>query len=238
MDAITKGRVALTVVQAGGSTHQLAIRTLRRVHEAFPQHPLIAWCDLRTMVTHELLEVARSGVQEIVRDGFDELRHTFSVIMASASQRAVGAQISHQLSDIVPSRVQPLLEYALEHASDFLDREAFAAVFGVTGRTVQTRLSSCGLPPTRAFLTWCRLLVASALLDQPGHTLDTVAEQIGFSEGHHLGNTFKRYAGQSVNGLRDGGALASTAAAFRSCVADRTRVHRRPDSLPAPSVSD
>ena len=190
------------------------------------------------MGTHELLEVARSGVQEIVRDGFDELRHTFSVIMASASQRAVGAQISRQLADVVPHRVRPLLEYALEHASDFLDREAFAAVFGVTGRTVQSRLRACGLPPTRAFLTWCRLLVASALLDQPGHTLDTVAEQIGFSEGHHLGNTLKRYTGEGVNRLREGGALAVTSQSFRACIAAKTRVRPLPSSLPTPSVSD
>ena len=214
LDALTKGGIALTVVEAGGSTHELAVRSLRRVHDAFPQHPLVAWCNFNTIQSSQLLDVARSGVQDIVRHELDELKFSFARIFASATQRAVGTQIGHMLREVVPTRVRPILDYALEHADERLDRESVAAVFGVSPRTLHDRLTAEGLPSAHAFFMWCRLLVASALLNQPGHTLDSVAGQLGFTDGHNLGNRLRRYTGHGINALREGGSLEATVAAF------------------------
>ena len=237
LDALSKGGIALTVVEAGGSTHDLAVRALRRVHDAFPQHPLVAWCNFSTIQSNELLDVARSGVQDIVRHELDELRYSFARIFASATQRAVGAQVSQLLQGVVPRRMLPILEYALEHADERLDRKSVAAVFGVSRRTLDYRLIDAGLPATHAFLMWCRLLVASALLNQPGHTLDSVAGQLGFTDGHNLGNILRRYAGQGIIGLRQSGALEATVAAFCEAAA-ATRANLRQDSLPVPSSAE
>ena len=237
LGALARGGLALTVVEAGGPTHELAVRTLRRVHEDFPQHPLIAWCDLRRITSQELLDVARAGVQDIVRRDFDELKHAFARTIATATQRAVSVQISLALADLVPRSLQPVLEYALEHADQHLDRDAVAAVFGVSRRTLHDRLVACGLPPTREFLTWCRVLVASALMDQPGHTLDSVAGLLDFSDGNHLGQVLRRYAGAGIAGinrLRDGGALEATLVAFRASVESAGRGAIDLDALPIP----
>lgn len=238
LGALARGGIALTVVEAGGSTHALAIRALRRVHEAFPEQPLVAWCDFRTMHSQQLLEVARAGAQEIVRHEVDELRFVFARIMASATQRAVSARIAMALHDDIPSSLRPLLGYALEHADEHLDRDEVAAVFGVSRRTLHGRLVSAGLPPTRAFLTWCRLFVACALLDQSGHTLDSVAGQLGLSDGHTLGNAVRRYAGEGINRLRDGGALDAMLNAFRATVALGDQSAEALHSLPEPSSAD
>lgn len=238
LDALSRGKIALTVVEAGGSTHELAIQVLRRLHDAFPEHPVVAWCDLRTIKSQELLDVARAGVQDIIRHDFDELRHVFSRIMATATQRAVGVRIAELVRDDVPPSLRPLLEYALEHADEHLDREAVAAVFGMSRRTLHARLVDSGLPSTRTFLMWCRLLVASALLDQPGHTLDSVAGQLDFTDGHNLGNILRRYAGFGITRLRDTGALESTVAAFRTSVAHGVLADTASDSLPEPSSAD
>jgi AraC-like DNA-binding protein len=236
----TRGGIALTVVEAGGSTHELAVRTLRRVHEDFPQHPLIAWCDLNRIKSHELLDVARSGVQDIVRRDLDELRHAFTRILASASQRAVSKQIAAALGNTVPRSLIPVLEYALERANQRLERNAVAAVFGVSRRTLHDRLISNQLPPTREFLTWCRLMVAAALLDQPGHTLDSVAGQLDFGDGGVLGNLLRRYGGAGIRQLRDGGALDAMIAAFRTAVESGASVEMQSDadSLPVPSSAN
>jgi AraC-like DNA-binding protein len=214
LEALTKGGIALTVVEAGGSTHDLAVRALRRVHDAFPQHPLVAWCNFNTIQSSQLLDVARSGVQDIVRHQLDELKFSFARIFANATQRAVGTEVSEMLRDVVPTRLQPILEYALEHADEHLDRDTVAAVFGVSPRTLHDRLTSAGLPSTHRFLMWCRLLIASALLNQPGHTLDSVAGQLGFTDGHNLGNRLRRYTGHGITALREGGSLEATVSAF------------------------
>ena len=240
LPALTRGGIALTVVEAGGSTHELAVRTLRRVHDDFPQHPLIAWCDLNRMRSHELLEVARSGVQDIVRRDLDELRHAFTRILASATQRAISGQIAAALQDLVPRSLMPVLEYALERANQRLERNAVAAVFGVSRRTLHDRLINHGLPPTREFLTWCRVLVASALLDQRGHTLDSVAGQLDFSDGGVLGHVLRRYTGAGINKLRDGGVLDASLAAFRASIESGATVdlEAEADSLPAASSAN
>ncbi len=238
LDALSRGRVAVTIVEAGGSTHDLAMRSLRRVHEAFPEQPLIAWCDLKRITSLELLDVARAGVQDIIRDEFDELRHVIAGILATATQRAASVRIARSLRSEIPRSLRPVFEYALEHAHRHLDRDAVAAGFGVSRRTLHTRLVDAGLPPTRTFLTWCRLLVASALLDQPGHTLDSVAGRMAFSDGGILGNVLRRYTGQGLNRLREGSVLDGTVAAFRqNNQARRERISAVP-SLPGPSSAD
>jgi AraC-like DNA-binding protein len=218
--AIARGGIALTVVEAGGPKHPIAARVMRRVHEAFPQHPLVAWCDVRTIRTSELLDVARAGVQDIVRHDYDELKYTFARIFASATQRAAGVAIVGRLRDVIPDALVPVFEFAIEHADEHLELEALAAVFGVSRRTLHVRLKKSGLPPTRAFLTWSRLLVASALLDQPGHTLGSVSGQLGFADDHHLGTTLRRYTGAGVAAMRNHGVLDAALIAFRATVGD------------------
>ena len=214
--ALNEGRVMLTVVEAGGDSHALALRILRRTSEAYPTHPLVAWCDFRRLSSTQLLEIARAGVQEIVRQDSDEGRLAFARIMAAATQRGSVPLIVGALKGFIPLRFIPLFEFALEHANEHLDRDEVAAVFGVARRTLQDRLMAAELPPPRRLLMWSRLLVAAALLDQPGHILDSVAAQLGFTDGTNLGNIFRRYAGRGANELRANGALDSMIFAFRT----------------------
>lgn len=239
---IARGNVAMTIVEGGGNTQALAVRTIRRIRETFPVHPVIAWCDLRVMPSLDLLDIARAGPQELVRHGLDEVRAVFTRIMASAMRRAAGAQISEMVQNDLPRTLRPVFEYAVEHASEHLDRDEFAAAFGISRRTLHNRLVSTGLPPTRTFLTWCRLLVATAMLDQPGHTLDSVAGQLGFYDGHNLGVALKRYSGSSITQLRKGGVLNAAVDAFLKKLADGkdqiNSINDLVNSLPEPSPAD
>ena len=233
--AVSSGRVALTVVEAGGGSNAAALLALRRLREGFPKHPVIAWCDVRTIGSQELLEIARAGVQDLVRHDFDELRHVFARILASATQRAISDRILEELSDVVPQRLHPLLAYVLEHSDEHLDRDGVAAVFGLSRRTLQNRLTEAQLPTIRPFLTWCRLLVAAALLDEPGHTLDSVAAWLDFHDGANLGVTLRRYTGTNITRLRARGACKEALRAFRDVV-DRSPYEDA--SLPQSSLAD
>lgn len=236
---LSRGDIALTVVEAGGTHQELALRVLHRVHDAFPDHPMVAWCNFRTIHPQELLAIARAGVQDIVRHDLDELRFVFARIMASATQRVVGVQIARRLHDLVPVRLQGVLLYALEHADERIGRDAFAAVFGISRRTLHSRLADANLPVTREFLTWARIFVACALLEQPGHTLESVAGQLNFTDGHVLRTTLRRYTGAGLNRLRDGGVLESALVAFRRTVKTSTPSGTGGgSSLPAPSSAD
>lgn len=233
--AVSTGRVALTVIEANGGSNTIALVALRRLRESFPKHPVVAWCDIRAIAPHDLLAIARAGVQDLIRQDFDELRHVFARVVASATQRAISYRVLEELADMIPPRLQPLLAYVLEHSDEHLDRDGVAAVFGLSRRTLQNRLTEANLPPLRPFLTWCRLLVATALLDEPGHTLDSVAAQLGFQDGPHLGVTLRRYTGTNITQLRARGAFREAIRSFQEVAADSPYADA---SLPRSSLSD
>jgi len=233
ISAVALGQVGLSVLEVRRATSALTLAGIRRLRDAFPAHPIVVWCDLRALDTATLLTVARLDVQELIRADGDDLPHTLARTIANAAQRSVSARIAAELRDLVPPRVRPVFEYALEHAGEHLSRDAVAAGFGISRRTLHNRLVEVGLPPTRPFLTWCRMLVAGAMLDQPGHTLDSIAGQLDFPDGGALGKLVRRYAGCTVNELRDLGALVTLAAAFRRLVsANRTRRTHTPVAAP------
>jgi len=236
--AVASGSVSLTVAEAGGPHHTSSVRAVLQLREAFPAHALVAWCDLRRIDTGQLLELARAGIQDIVREEQDELPHIFSRILATARQRSVASQIVVLLEDLVPRRLRPMLEHGLEHAGEHIDRDEFAAVFGMTRRTLHNRFLRAGLPSPRPFLTWCRLLVASALLEQPGHTLDSVAGVLDFPDGGSLGQYLRRYTGSNVTQLRDRGILHTTIGALRSQLAELAEAARTAAATELGAASD
>lgn len=241
LSAVATGSISLTVVEAGGVHHTAGLRAVLQLRDAFPAHPLVAWCDLRRIDTAQLLELARAGIQDIVREEQDELPHVFSRILTTARQRSVAAQIVGLLEDVIPRRLRPMLEHGLEHAGEHLDRDEFAAVFGMTRRTLHNRFLRAGLPSPRPFLTWCRLLVASALLEQPGHTLDSVAGVLDFPDGGSLGQYLRRYTGRNVTQLREDGVLHTTIEALRAQLRSMALTAENPSSdrlgsLPLPGV--
>lgn len=235
--AMARRSIALTVLEVRRAGSAAALTTLRRIHENFPSHPVIAWCDLRSLDTQTLLAVARLGVHELIRQDGDDLPHALAHTIANASQRAVSTRIAADLADLVPLRVRPVFEYALEHASERLSREAVAAVFGISRRTLHNRLDESGLPATREFLTWCRVLVASALLEQPGHTLDSIAGQLDFPDGGALGKTLRRYTGFGITELRKRVALPMTITAFRETVREIREAQQSAFDTPTPVAS-
>jgi hypothetical protein len=93
-----------------------------------------------------------------------------------------------------------------------------AAAFGITRQTLRNRLIQHRMPLPRTFMTWCRLLVAGSLLQESGHTLDSVAWQLDFNSGHHLGTVLRRYAGAGVVEMRSAGVSSAVEAAFRAAL--------------------
>jgi AraC-like DNA-binding protein len=233
IDAITRGDISATVVEAGGSTHDLALRVLHFVARAFPQHPRLAWCDLRSIGATQLLEIAAAGTHGMLRAYADESRRAVADALATATQRAVGPRIIEVIGEVVPQRVRPVMEFAIEHANSHLDRTAVARTFGLSRRSLHTRLATYHLPPTREFLTWARVLVACALLDQPGHSVESVAVRLGFSDGGVLRKILMRYTGLTATRLRELGALRTAARAFQDDVSARQR-----GELPVASAAD
>lgn len=230
---IVRGEIDATVVAVEGANSDVALRTIRQLRAAIPAHAIIAWCELRTSPSRFLLDLAQAGVTELVLRDVEDVQHVLARVLASATQRSTARQIDERLRDLIAEPIKPLFRFALEHAHEALGVDEVSATFGITRRTLSNRMVEHRLPRPRMFLTWCRLLVAAALLDERGRSLDSVAGQLDFPSGHGLGMVFHRYLGTGINALRGQQVSGAVERAFRAAL-DQAAV----GSLPLESSAD
>ncbi len=239
LPSIIQGEIDATVVAVTVADFEQALCTIRLLIEVAPTHPVIAWCEMRALSTRQLLDVAQTGVTELVLREVDDGPFVLLQVLTAASQRSLARRVEERLSDHVPRRLRSLFRYALEHAHESLTVDAVAASFGVTRRTLSNRLAEQGFPRPRFFLTWCRLLIASSLLDDTGRSLESVALQLDFSSGHGLGILFRRYVGVGIEELRSRHVSTATENAFRLAIAGLTQPQSGPlASLPLTSSAN
>lgn len=242
--AIARGDVHCTVVAVDASSFDRDIGNIRRLREAFPSHPVVAWCQMQQLSSRQLLDIAEFSVTELVFRGLTDSKSAFAQVLRQARDRAKARDISGRLSHIMPPDMLPIFMAALEHAAEAMDVERLAASFGITRRTLFNRLVHSGLPKPRSFIIWCRLLVAGSLLDERGRTLDSVALLLNFSTPANLGASLRRYVGATITQLRRGEVSPVVEAEFARIVhrgrvrAAAARQNAHFDSLPMSSSAD
>lgn len=229
---IIRGEIDATVVAVEAGNAEAALRTIRQLRAAMPTHAIIAWCELRTSPSRLLLDIAHAGVTELVLRDVEDMQHVLARVLASATQRSSARQIDDRLGPLIAAPMRPLFQFALEHAHESLGVSEVAATFGITRRTLRNRLVEHRLLRPRVFLTWCRVLVACALLDERTRSLDSVAGQLDFPSGHGLGMVLRRYLGSGINALRDRQVSAAAECAFRAALAEAS-LGSLPLGLPA-----
>ena len=218
LPSILRGDVQCTVVALDGRGFADSLQTIRVITHATPSHAVVAWCDRSSLTTRQLLDVAQAGVTEMVLRDVDDLRHVLARILSSAFQRSHAHRIENRHLARIPNALRPVFRFALEQAHATTDVDRVAAAFGITRQTLRNRFVQHRMPLPRTFLTWCRLLVAASLLEERGHTLDSVAFQLDFSSGHHLGTVLKRYVGTGVSGMRNSSVVVTVDAAFEAAL--------------------
>ena len=226
VEAIRSGQIKTTVVSVNAANIDKNILVLRTIRLGFTSHPLVAHYDPQGLSPRNLLSLAQSGVDDLVQIDVDDSRHLFGPILEKAQRRAHAQILVDRLAADIPLTLRSVFSYALDHAGESLDVPELAAALGVNQRTLTWRLSQHMFPSPRAFLTWCRLLVAGLLLDERAHTLDSVAELLNFSSGHALGNVLHRYMGRGVLSMREEGVSTAVIDAFRK------RTMKKQPSLP------
>jgi len=230
---ILRGEIDATVVAVDQQASEVALRHIRQLRSASPTHAVVAWCELRQSPSRLLLDIAQAGVTELVLRDVEDMQHVLSRVLASATQRSSARLLDERFRHLIAAPMRPLFRFGLEHAHEPLSVDEVASTFGITRRTLLNHLVEHRLPRPRVFLTWCRLLVAGALLDERARSLDSVAGQLDFPSGHGLGMVLRRYLGSGINALRDGTVSAAIERAFCAALTEAAMT-----SLPLESPAD
>ena len=210
---ILRGEVRCTVFAIERRNAASVHAGIRSLNGAVPSHPIIAWYD-RSLSSHDIVETVKAGAFELVIKDSEDSRHEFGPKLESAMQRSHVRAILDRIEPNIPDFLFPVFKFAVERAHQKLDVNKVAAIFGITRQTLRNRLRTHGLPLPGRFINWCKLLVASSLLQESGHTLHTVGLRLEFESGHHLGTIMKRYVGVNVSDLRKFGIYQTVESAF------------------------
>lgn len=238
---IADGALDLIVLAVQPASVAVSITQLQQLRAAAPTLPVVAWGELSAAAPAQVMELARLGIAGMLRRETENVRLLVANVLSTARLKAHVHALRGRVGPQIHSSIRPFFEYALEHAAEDLDVPEAAAVMGLSRRTLHHRLTRIGYPAPRVFLTWCRLLMASSLLNQPEATLDDVAGQLDFSTGHGLGTVLRRYTGLNVGQLREASAPEAVEQAFLARLARGARPKKQSDasaSLPAASSAD
>ena len=209
-------------VGGGGARGQ----EISRLRLLFPSLPLILYTSLTPDVASVLLALGKQGITYVVFARFDDHPARLSEVLRQESEHSASRQLLAQLAaGLAP--VSPDLRWLLEgalHAPDEVQTvQQLAAKANIGRRTCERRFARLGLPSPRHFLAAARVLYAHRLLQDPGFTIEDVAERLGYAQVKTLQQHARNYLGLTAGEMRLSlsvdEALQSVLARFRRAAA-------------------
>ena len=210
-----------------GASTAVAVEQLRM---KFPAIPVLAYCVLRHATSRELLAMAHAGVNGFVLRGFDDVGRALRMALANADDDCLEQVMGHELGNLLAADVRPVVAHCLSHARTSHTVSGVAAGLGVHRRTLVNRLAQAGLPSPSAVISWCRLLLAARLLEDPGRSVESVALALDFGSGTALRSMLRRYTGLQPKAVRRGGGAECVLRALRHQLEQRVAAQPPLDS--------
>jgi AraC-like DNA-binding protein len=185
-----------------GEDTSAAVSALRA---GMPSVPVIAYIADDTVSSGDILALARAGVHDLVRSGFDDVGFALGAALASATAACATTAARDELERVVAPDAWPFVSYCLTRAHGPISVGAAAVALGLDRRTLVRRLERAALPPPRRIAGWCRVIAAARLLDEPIYTLEQAALRLEFPSGTALRNMLMRYTGLRPREIRENG---------------------------------
>lgn len=162
---------------------------------------------------HDLFQLAQWGIAEVIHLDEDNTSTAIAQRLSATSMRSV-RQVLSQLPLLRPGRGRAILDAAVEIASDGGHPRELAKELRISASTLQRWHEACGLPKPRRLLLWIRALYAGALLDDPGHTVNSVALACGYSSDRALRAGLRAVVPLNATELRNVGAFVTLSQHF------------------------
>jgi AraC-like DNA-binding protein len=202
--AIRARPVELAVVDPllGGAASAQEIERLRVL---FPSLPLILYTSLSPETAAVLLTLGRQGIRHVVFARYDDhpgrLREVLGREEGHAASRLFLDQLAGALAPL-PRELRWVLEEALQTPDRAQTVGQIAARARVDRRTCERWFTRIGLPSPRHFLAAARVLYAHRLLQDPGFTVEDIAQRLGYAQVKTLQQHARSYLGLTAGEMR------------------------------------
>jgi AraC-like DNA-binding protein len=203
--ATIRGRpVELAVVDPllGGIASATEIERLRRW---FPSLPLLLYTTLSPATAAVLLALGNSGIRDLVLSRYDDHPNRLCELLVHEEARSASRQLLDQVATVLaplPSELRWVLEEVLRSPAELQTVQQVAARARVDRRTFERWFTRLGLPSPRHFLAAARVLYAHRLLQDPGFTIEDVAQRLGYAQTKTLQLHARAYLGLTAGEMR------------------------------------
>jgi AraC-like DNA-binding protein len=178
---------------------------IERLRLLFPSLPLILYTSLTPQLAAVLLGLGQRGIRHVVFARFDDhpgrLRQVLEAEAAGATSRQLLEQLAGHLAPL-PTELRWVLEETLRAPGQVQTVQDLAHRARVDRRTCERWFSRVGLPSPRQFLSAARVLYAHRLLQDPGFTVEDVAERLGYMQVKTLQQHARTYLGLTAGEMR------------------------------------
>jgi len=196
-----------------------------------PSVTVVAAMEMETQRWDHVRCLGAWGVSQIIALDEEVTLSALRQRVGSLSSGALRLTLDDHLPATLTDRARSVILQAAEVAADGGGATQLCAALHVSLRTLLRWCVDEGLPPPRRLLAWMRLLLAAALLEDPGRTVLGAA----FASGYYSDNTMRRalrgLLGRSPSRLRQEGALACAIRGFL------TEIHHPAALTPTPLLS-
>ena len=178
---------------------------IERLRVLFPSLPLILYSALTPQVAAVLLGLGQRGIRHVVFARFDDHPARLREVIESEEMHAASHQLLGQLAaalEPLPREMRWVLEEVLRTPGEVQTIQQVAARARVDRGTCARWFARAGLPSPRHFLAAMRVLYAHRLLQDPGFTIEDVAERLGYAQAKTLQQHARTYLGLTAGEMR------------------------------------
>lgn len=179
-----------------------------RLVEGFPFTPVIAWGELDG---RDLYRLGKAGAADVILSRDADNTQQVADILHSALSHGIPHLVESGLQDQLDPEARALIRYAAERIPSRIQVPDLATAHNSSISTLERRCERWGIPTPGRLLLWLRVLYGLRWLAEPGRSLESIAQQLGYSSGA----AFRR-AIQATLGLR--GAPLRTSRSFHAAL--------------------
>jgi AraC-like DNA-binding protein len=178
---------------------------IERLRRLFPSLPLILYTTLSPKTAAVLLALGQSGIRDMVLHRYDDHPARLCEVLVHEEARSASRQLLEQVAGVLaplPSELRWVLEEVLRAPAELQTVQQVAARARVDRRTFERWFARLGLPSPRHFLAAARVLYAHRLLQDPGFTIEDVAQRLGYAQAKTLQLHARAYLGLTAGEMR------------------------------------
>lgn len=225
MSAAPPAAVALVDPYMQRSNGKGPSRKLRALLEAYPSATVIAALETAPSTYRDIWTLGEWGVAEIIQMEEEGGEQTLRRRLRRARGQPLRTLLSAELPVPLTGRARSIMEAAVDTVMTGGHPRDLARSLALSPSTLLRWCDRAQLPTPRRLLLWLRTIFAGALLDDPGHTVQSVGMACGYSGDQALRRALKSVVPYTPTQLREMGAYETLSRHF----IDELREHHAPE---------